>query len=171
MSFLIRLKLNINLHRLNIGADSYGFDTNYLMFANQGEFTLEPAFAKRSIIKMLGSACRIFKSLKKETMLYIFRSKNAADVIMLDANGRTVLGVIGKDAEATGIILAAQMPAAIQALKDAVELEEFQLDKSNQDVVKDEMMSYTPGLRQRAIPFIDMLQRNHKAGTDITWGV
>ena len=101
-------------------------------------------------------------------MLYKFKSKNAGDVIMLQANGRKVLEVIGKDAGVTGIILAAQMPAAIQALQDAIKLEEStqqMLDADGEPVKGD-----APGLRQRAMPFIDMLKRNHKAGTDVTWG-
>lgn len=100
-------------------------------------------------------------------MLYKFKSKNAGDLIMLQANGRKLLEVIGKDATATGIVLAAQMPAAIKALQDAVALEESP-DPSQDD---DDVKSDAPGLRQRAMPFIDMLQRNYKAGTDVTWGV
>ena len=53
-------------------------------------------------------------------MLYKFKSKNAGDVIMLEPNGRKVLEIIGKDAGPKGIILPEQMPAAIQALQDAI---------------------------------------------------
>ena len=100
-------------------------------------------------------------------MLYKFKSKNAGDVIMLEANGRRVLEVIGKDAGPTGIILAAQIPAAIQALKDAIAVEESHDAITDEDAIKGD----APGLRQRAMPFIDMLQRNHKAASDVTWGV
>ena len=102
-------------------------------------------------------------------MLYKFKSKNAGDVIMLEANGRKVLEVIGKDVGPTGIILAAQMPAAVEALQAAIKLEEStqqMLDADGEPIKGD-----APGLRQRAMPFIDMLQRNHKAGTDVVWGV
>ena len=100
-------------------------------------------------------------------MLYKFKSKNAGDVIMLEANGRRVLEVIGKDAGSTGIILAAQMPAAIKSLQEAIALEESHDDTPEEGAVQGD----APGLRQRAMPFIDMLQRNAKAGTDVTWGV
>ena len=100
-------------------------------------------------------------------MLYKFKSKNAGDVIMLESNGRRLLEVIGKDAGPTGIILADQMPAAIKAIQDAIALEES-LDEDPGD---NAMQGDVLGLRQRAMPFIDMLQRNHKAGTDVTWGV
>ena len=102
-------------------------------------------------------------------MLYKFKSKNAGDLIMLEANGRTVLEVIGKDAGPTGIILAAQMPAAIEALQKAIVLEELtqkQVDEDGEPVKGD-----APGLRQRAMPFIDMLKRNYKAQTEVVWGV
>ena len=100
-------------------------------------------------------------------MLYKFKSKNAGDVIMLQANGRKVLEVIGKDAGPAGIILATQVPAAIKALQEAIALEESQDKNDETNVVAGD----SPGLRQRAAPFIDMLQRNHQAGTDVTWGV
>lgn len=98
-------------------------------------------------------------------MLYKFKSKNAGDVIMLEANGRKVLEVIGKDAGPKGIILPEQMPAAIAALEAAIALEES-ADKEEGAVPGDGL-----GLRQRAMPFIDMLQRNHKAGDEVVWGV
>ena len=98
-------------------------------------------------------------------MLYKFKSKNAGDVIMLEPNGRKVLEIIGKDAGPKGIILPEQMPAAIQALQDAITLEESG-DAESGAVPGDAL-----GLRQRAMPFIDMLQRNHKSGDDVVWGV
>jgi hypothetical protein len=106
-------------------------------------------------------------------MLYIFKSKNAGNVIMLETNGRKVLQVIGKDAGPTGIILASQMPAAILALQEAIALEESIQqpvdadDEADTGAVQEEVL----GLRQRAVPFIDMLQRNFKAQTDVVWGV
>jgi Domain of unknown function (DUF1840) len=98
-------------------------------------------------------------------MLYKFKSKNAGDVIMLEPNGRKILEIIGKDAGPKGIILPEQMPAAIQALQDAITLEE------SRDAEEDVALGDAPGLRQRAMPFIDMLKRNHKSGDDVVWGV
>ena len=97
-------------------------------------------------------------------MLYKFKSKNAGDVIMLGPNGRRILEVIGKDTGTTGIILPEQMPAAIAAIEAAIKLEESADEK-------DELLkSDAPGLRQRAMPFIDMLKRNQKANTEVVWG-
>ena len=102
-------------------------------------------------------------------MLYKFKSKNAGDVIMLEANGRKILEIIGKDAGAKGIILAEQMPGAIAALEAAIAHE------ASHDGSGDKDADAVPGddiwLRQRAMPFIDMLKRNQEAGDDVVWGV
>ena len=97
-------------------------------------------------------------------MLYKFKSKTAGDVIMLEANGRKLLEIIGKEAGPKGIILPEQMPAAIAALEAAIALEDSGEEETGA-VPGDGL-----GLRQRAVPFIDMLQRNRSAGTDVVWG-
>ena len=99
-------------------------------------------------------------------MLYKFKSKNAGDVIMFEANGRHILQTIGKDPAAKGIIEVSQMAAAIDALKAAILMEES-ADPEHAETIKPEGL----GLRQRAVPFIDMLQRNLAAGSDVVWGV
>lgn len=102
-------------------------------------------------------------------MLYKFKSKNTGDVIMLEPNGRMILEIIGKDPSPAGIILPGQMPAAIQALQAAIAREESVVNKKEQE--EGDVPGDAPGLRQRAVPFIDMLQRNHKAQTEVVWGV
>ena len=61
-------------------------------------------------------------------MLYKFKSKAAGDVIMLQANGKRVLDIIGaangRDYEARGILQPAQMQDAIAALNAAIDDEE-----------------------------------------------
>jgi hypothetical protein len=96
-------------------------------------------------------------------MLYKFKSKATGDLIMLEPNGRRMLQIIGKEvhegAPVKGILLPEQMPAAIAALQAAIAQEE-QVQQS--DAVS---------LRQRAKPFIDMLNRCHTANKEIVWGV
>ena len=53
-------------------------------------------------------------------MLYTFKSKATANLIMLQANGTRLLQIIGKDPAAQGIVLPDQMPAALLALEAAV---------------------------------------------------
>ena len=98
-------------------------------------------------------------------MLYKFKSKNAGNLIMLESNARHILEIIGKDAGPKGIILAEQMPTAIKALQAAIAMEESH-DQEAHPVPGDGL-----GLRQRSMPFIDMLRRNQQAGDEVVWGV
>ena len=97
-------------------------------------------------------------------MLYKFKSKNAGDIIMLEPNGRRILEIIGKGGP-KGIILPEQMQAAIAALHAAI-VEEEKLLKEPGAHALDGL-----SLRQRAVPFIDLLQRSHKSGNEVVWGV
>jgi hypothetical protein len=107
-------------------------------------------------------------------MLYKFKSKAAGDLIMLEPNGRRVLEIIGKDPQPKGIILPEQMPAAISALEAAVAREEADqktLPEGAKPRGESAPRSDTVSLRQRAVPFLDMLRRCEKAGEEIVWGV
>jgi hypothetical protein len=107
-------------------------------------------------------------------MLYKFKSKAAGDLIMLEPNGRQVLQIIGKDPAPKGIIEPPQMAAAILALESAMareEAEQKQADAQAQAKGDKAVRAEGVSLRQRAVPFIDMLRRADKAGEDIVWGV
>jgi hypothetical protein len=107
-------------------------------------------------------------------MLYKFKSKAAGDLIMLEPNGRRVLEIIGKDAGPKGIIEPAQMPAALAALDAAIAREEAEQQAAIDEARAKGEVPPTFGdvsLRQRAVPFIDMLKRCEKAGKEIVWGV
>jgi hypothetical protein len=107
-------------------------------------------------------------------MLYKFKSKAAGDLIMLEPNGRRVLEIIGKDTGPKGIIQPQEMPGAIEAIESAIAREE-----SEQQAAIDEAKAngQVPprfdgvSLRQRAVPFIDMLKRCAKEDAEIVWGV
>jgi len=107
-------------------------------------------------------------------MLYKFKSKAAGDLIMLEPNGRRVLEIIGKDPGPKGIILPEEMPAAIRALEDAIAKEEAQHHAAVDEAkAKGEVApkSDAVSLRQRALPFIDMLGRCAKEKAEVVWGV
>jgi cyclopropane-fatty-acyl-phospholipid synthase len=112
------------------------------------------------------------------TMIYKFKSKVTGDLIMLEANGQAVLKIIGKAGTDTlnkGILLPEDMPTAILALENAIALEE----SAHAEAIKKaqaaghEALSKpnAVSLRQRCVPFIQMLQRCHKAGKEVVWGV
>jgi hypothetical protein len=111
-------------------------------------------------------------------MLYKFKSKTTGDLIMLQPNGRRLLDIIGKDTQPgtgdKGIILPAQMLAAIVALEAAIGKEEA----DQKAAVAEALARHEPAprfeaisLRQRALPFIEMLRRCENAGHEVVWGV
>jgi hypothetical protein len=107
-------------------------------------------------------------------MLYKFKSKAAGDLIMLEPNGRRVLEIIGKEPKPKGIILPEQIPSAIAALEAAIVKDEAdQKTLVEQAKANNQIPPRVDGvsLRQRAVPFLDMLRRCQKADTEIVWGV
>jgi hypothetical protein len=107
-------------------------------------------------------------------MLYKFKSKAAGDLIMLEPNGRRVLQIIGKDPGPKGIILPEEMPAAVNALDAAIAKEEAEQKAAIEEAkAKGEVPPKfdAVSLRQRAVPFIDMLKRCAKEDKEIVWGV
>lgn len=111
-------------------------------------------------------------------MLYKFKSKVTGDVIMLQAHGEHLLGLIGKhrtDAPSTrGILLPADMPAARAALEAAIVLEESQRQQALDDARTQGLP--TPrfdgiGLRQRSHPLVQMMTDCQRADEPIVWGV
>jgi hypothetical protein len=104
-------------------------------------------------------------------MIYKFKSKAAGDVIMMGPTGDQVLRLLGKEPSPKGIIEPAQMPAAIQALEQAVAAEEA----ARKDAAEAEDGKPPKGdgisLRQRAWPLVEMMKRAHAANENIVWGV
>lgn len=107
-------------------------------------------------------------------MLYKFKSKAAGDLIMLEPNGRRVLQIIGKDPGPQGIVLPEEMPGALSKLEQAIAQEEAEHQAAIDEAkAKGEVPPKfdAVSLRQRAVPFMDMLRRCSKEGKEIVWGV
>jgi hypothetical protein len=107
-------------------------------------------------------------------MLYKFKSKVTGDLIMLEPNGRQILNIIGKESLAKGILLPQDMPAAIAALERAIAQDEAAQDQRRQAALaagETLPRSDTVTLRQRAVPFIEMIKHCQKAEKEIVWGV
>lgn len=111
-------------------------------------------------------------------MLYKFKSKATGDVIMLQANGQRMLEIIGKHSAAEpslkGILLPEDMPHALDVLQKAVQQEEAQ----QQAAIAQAQAEHLPpprfeavSLRQRSVPFMDMIKECLKAEEAIVWGV
>lgn len=106
--------------------------------------------------------------------IYRFKSRETGDVIMLEPHGKRLLEIIGKDPGPQGIVLPQQMPAAIQALRDAVAQEEADQKRQREEAQANGEPPpefETVSLRMRSAPFIEMMQRCEQAGVEIVWGV
>ncbi len=115
-------------------------------------------------------------------MLYKFKSKAAADLIMLEADARRLLKIMLGEPQAKGVVTVQQLPQAIARLHAAV-LEEEHLRKTwqqrrQQAVERGEDTSDIDGepepvirLGQRAQPMLQMLQRCVDEQQEFYWGV
>jgi cyclopropane-fatty-acyl-phospholipid synthase len=105
-------------------------------------------------------------------MLYKFKSRAAADLIMLEPQGRHIVTIMGKTPGASGIVTAAQIPGAIAALEAAVAAEEAlpPVDEAGEEVTEQERAEAVR-LRQRVAPLIEMLRRSAAEQVDVVWGV
>jgi hypothetical protein len=111
-------------------------------------------------------------------MLITFKSGASADVIMFGEPAKTLLGILGKDADdAKGIVTVEQLPAAIARLRAAIDEERARLAAQGEE---DEAAAREAGrtgmaapvnLAQRAWPLLDMLEAAQRAGVPVVWGV
>jgi Domain of unknown function (DUF1840) len=101
-------------------------------------------------------------------MLYKFKSDAGGDVIMLEATGRQVLGIIGKGFDAKGILLPEHMPAAKAAIEAAIASEESAGSAADDP---EDRANKRISLRTRAWPLVTLIERSLKDRVPITWGV
>ena len=113
-------------------------------------------------------------------MLYKFKSKVTSDVLMLEANGREILQIIGKfsmDDPQQGIIRPDEMAAAIAALESALDKESKKQRETPEPPCDEGWDGVTEPpsdpvlLRQRATPFLHMLRQALAHEQPIVWGV
>ncbi len=104
-------------------------------------------------------------------MLYKFKSRAAADVIMLEPNGRQLVQTMGKTPGEHGIVTPEQIPAAIAAIEAAIAAEERALAQQEKEQEGDGVVERPEPvhLRQRAAPLLDMLRRSAQADREVTW--
>ncbi len=107
-------------------------------------------------------------------MLYKFRSKAGADVIMMGPTGDQILRLLGREPSAQGIVTQADLAAAIAALEQAVSDDEAAFAAAVAEAKTAE--EPTPKrigiqLRQRAWPLIELMRHAQRENEDLTWGV
>ena len=99
-------------------------------------------------------------------MHYVFRSRSAADLIMMGPVGDHLLRILGREPSKSGILEAATLPAAIQAIEAAVAADRLKDDDADEDRKEPRV-----GLAQRAWPLLEMMKRASAEKADIVWGV
>lgn len=106
-------------------------------------------------------------------VMYKFRSKDSADVIMLGATGEQILRLIGKEPAPQGIVTQAQLAGAISALEQAVAEDEATFARLQADAeAAGEPAPRRQGvtLRQRAWPLLELMRSALRGGHDLLWG-
>lgn len=107
-------------------------------------------------------------------MLYKFKSKAGADVLMLQAHGDHLLRALGREPATRGIFQQQDLPALLARLDEVMADEERQLEQARRDV-EAEGRQPPPApeilLRQRAWPLRELMRQAQAAGHDIVWGV
>ena len=114
-------------------------------------------------------------------MLFKFKSKAAADLIMLEADARRLLKIMLGDDPVKGIVLIQDLPAVLAKIDAAVlhdeALRKARAEKSQQATQEveaaevDEPELPAVRLAQRAAPMQQMIQRSIAEASDIVWGV
>ena len=115
-------------------------------------------------------------------MLFKFKSKACADLIMLEADGRRILKAMVGDDPVKGIVVAADLPQALARLESAVAQDEalrkLRAEKTaarqaGQERTEDEEEAALPAIRlaQRATPMLQMIRCCMAEQADLVWGV
>ena len=115
-------------------------------------------------------------------MLFKFKSKACADLIMLEADGRRILKALIGDDPVRGIVRAGDLAAALARLDAAVAQDEALRSaraqqaaarRAGQEVSEEEEETDLPAVRlaQRAAPMQQMIRRCMSEEADLVWGV
>jgi hypothetical protein len=94
-------------------------------------------------------------------MLYKFKSKVTSDLIMLEPDAKRLLKIMGREDQVKGIFLSSQIQAAMDALVQAIAVEESEGQQDPKLV----------SLRQRSQPMLKMLKTCQEKSADVVWGV
>lgn len=113
-------------------------------------------------------------------MAYTFESRATGELIMLKATAEHLLKLLDKTPGAPGIITVEQIPQALATLDAAVAQDDArrQALQAQQEAITDEDSSQAAALsaelgavslRQRVVPFADMLRRSAQEDKPVTW--
>ena len=105
-------------------------------------------------------------------MIYQFRSKAGADVIMLADLTKRIFTILGCPLEPRGVLTIEQLPSLITALETAIlkDLEDRAPSKESNDE-QAEKPRLADRLGQRAYPFLELMKQAKAKDTPVLWGV
>jgi hypothetical protein len=96
-------------------------------------------------------------------MLVTFHSSTSGEIMMFAESARVILGILAKDCTARGVITLDELPAAIAALRGAMQQRRGQPAEarpaSGKDDAGEERQELPVGFVQRATPFVELLER------------
>lgn len=99
-------------------------------------------------------------------MLVKFNSSTSGEVMMFAESARVILGILGKECTAKGVITLEQLPDEIARLRVAISRDQKQTQASE---TSDAASELPVGFVQRATPFIEMLERTLKKEGYVLW--
>ena len=103
-------------------------------------------------------------------MLVTFRTETYADITLFGDSAVQLLKMMGHSGAVPGAILAADIPAVLARLKQALAANQAVAPADTQDEAEDEDANKpTVGLAQRAFPLIELLTAAAKAHSDVVW--
>jgi hypothetical protein len=111
---------------------------------------------------------------RETRVLYKFKSKAGADVIMLAAHGDQALQALGRSPSAQGIFQAGDLPALIARGDAAIADEQSAHERAVKDAEAEGRKpppQHEVMLRQRLWPLLELMRAAQAAGTDVAWGV
>lgn len=97
-------------------------------------------------------------------MLVRFDSK-AGSITMFADVAKDLLKLMGQTGALPGALLASDIPAALERLRTAVDRQPAKSDSEDDESGGEPKV----GLRQRAFPLIELLERAAKRGEDVIW--
>jgi len=105
-------------------------------------------------------------------MLMIFNSPASGDVVLFEENGKALLGVLGENPGSLhGVVTPEKLPAALKALKAAIEAN--QTGQPESPVV--DVMQAPAGVEMnpfpRALPLLELLERSLRDKVPVSWGI
>ena len=102
-------------------------------------------------------------------MLVKFHSSSSGEIMMFAETARTLLGVLKKECTARGVVTLEELPERIALLQAAIECTAESSGGAAASEAVDANEPLPIGFRQRATPFLELLQRTLSREGYVLW--